>query len=64
MIVLGKHTKKRNKKTQPVKWRTQGGDFITTYKTNVILVLLELDATNSVTWNFQVDELQKNNGMI
>ena len=33
--VLGKHTQKlRHKNTQPVKWSTQGGDFLTTHKTN------------------------------
>ena len=35
-IVLGKHPKKlRHKKTQPVKWSTQGCELLTTYKTNV-----------------------------
>ena len=35
-ILLGKHTHKlRHKNTQPVKWSTQGGDFLTTYKTTV-----------------------------
>ena len=59
-VVLGKHTQKlRHKKTQPVKWSTQGGDFLTTYKTNVELVLPELDVTKSVMWSFHVDDLQK-----
>ena len=60
-IVIEKHTQKqRHKNTQPVKQITQGGDFLTTYKTNVELVLPELDATKSVTWSFHVGELQKN----
>ena len=59
-IVLGKHKQKlRYKNTQPVKWSTQGGGFLTTHKTNVELVLTELHATNSMTWNFHVDDLQK-----
>ena len=60
-ILLGKQTLKlRHKKTQTVKWSTQGGDFLTIYKTNVELVLPELDATKSVTWSFHVYDLQKN----
>ena len=60
-MVLGKHTQKlHNKKTQPVKWSTQGSDFLTTYKTNVKWIQLELNVTKSVTWNFHVDDLQKN----
>ena len=36
LIVVGKQTQKlSNKKTYPVKWITQYGDFMTTYKTNV-----------------------------
>ena len=63
LIVLGKHTKELcNKKTQPVKWSTQGSDFLTTHTTNVEFLLRELDATKSVTWNFHVDELQENAG--
>ena len=59
-IDLGKHTEKlRHKKTQPVKWSTQGSDFLTTYKTNVELVLPELNATKRMTWSFHVDDLQK-----
>ena len=59
-IVLGKHTQKlRHKKTQPVKWSTQGGDFLTTYKPNVKLVLPELDATKSVAWRFRVEDSKK-----
>ena len=50
----------RHKKTQPVKWITQGDDFLTTYKTNVELVRPELDVTKSVTWNFHVNDSQKN----
>ena len=60
-IVLGKHTQKlRHKKTHPIKWSTQGGNFPNTYTTNLDLVLTKLDATNSVTWSFHVDDLQKN----
>ena len=60
-IVLGENTQKlRHKKTQAVKWSTQGGDFLTTYKTNVELVLPELDAEKRVTWSFHVDDSQKN----
>ena len=60
-IVLGKNTQKApNKKTQSVKWIIQGGDFLTTHKTNVELVLPKLDATKSVAWIFHVDDLQKN----
>ena len=33
---------------------------MTTYKTNVELLLPELDVTKSVTWNFHVDDSQKN----
>ena len=59
-IVLGKQTQKlRHKKTQPVKWSTQGGDFLTTYKTNVELLLPELDIIKSVTWSFHVGDFQK-----
>ena len=49
-----------------VKLITQGGDFLTTYKINVELVLPELDATKSVMWSFHVDDSQKNSryGMI
>ena len=59
-IVLGKHTHKllpRN--THPVKWSTQGGELLTTYKTHVELVLSELDKTKNVTWSFHVYDLQK-----
>ena len=50
LIVLGKHNQKlRHKKTQPVKWSTQCGDFLTIYKINVELVLPELYATKRVT---------------
>ena len=60
-IVLGRHKNKLCcKHTQPVKCSTQGDDFITTYKTNVELILPELDVTKRVTCSFQVDELQKN----
>ena len=59
-VVLGKHTQKlRHKKTQPVKWITRGGNFLTTHKTNVELVLPELDVTKSVTWVFHVNDSQK-----
>ena len=59
-IVLGKHKQKLcHKNTQPVKWSTKGGDFLTTYKTNVELVLTELDATKRMKWIFHVDDLQK-----
>ena len=35
-ILLGKHiTKVLHKKNHPVKWSTQGSDFLTTNKTNV-----------------------------
>ena len=57
LLVLGKQTQKlRHKKTHPVRWSTQGGDFLTTHKTNVELVLPELDAMESVTWSFHVDD--------
>ena len=60
-IVLGIHKQKLcYKNTQPVKWSTQGGGFLTTHKTNVELVLPELDATKSMTWNFHMDDSQKN----
>ena len=61
LIVLGEHTRTlRHKNTQPVKWRTQGSDFLTPHKTNVELVWPELDATKSMTWSFHVDDSQKN----
>ena len=60
MVVLGKHTQTlRHKKTQPVKWITQGGYFQTTHKTNVELLLPYLDTPKSVMWSFHVDYLQK-----
>ena len=60
-IVLGKHTQKlRHKNTHPFKWSTQGGDFLTSHKTNVELVLPELDAMKSVMWSFYLDDPQKN----
>ena len=60
-IVLEKHTQTlRHKNTKPVRWSTQGGDFLTTHKINVELVLPELDAKKSVTWNFYMDDSQKN----
>ena len=40
--------------------RTQGGDFLTNYKTNVESVLPELDVTESVMWGLHVDDSQKN----
>ena len=59
-IVLGKHTRKLcHKNTQPVKWITQGGAFLTTYKTNVELLLPEWDAMKSATLSFHVDDSQK-----
>ena len=40
LIVIGKHTQKiRNKMTQPFKWSSKGGDFLTTYETNVEFML-------------------------
>ena len=66
-IVLGKNTHKLWKKTtKPVRWITQGGDFQTTYKSKVEIVLPELDATNIITWDFHVDDSQGNHkyGMI
>ena len=48
-----------HKNTQPVKWSTQGGDVLTTYKTNVEFVLPELDVTKSLTWSFHVNDSQK-----
>ena len=61
LIVLGEHTRTlRHKNTQPVKWRTQGSDFLTPHKTNVELVPPELDATKTVPWDFHVDDSQKN----
>ena len=63
-IVIGKHTHKlRHKKTHTVKWSTQGSDFLTDYKTNVELVLPELDMTKIVTWSFHVVTCRKNQGM-
>ena len=59
-IVIRKQTQKlRHKKTQSVKWITHSSDFLTTYKTNLELVLPELEATKSVTWRFHVNDLQK-----
>ena len=64
-MVLGKHTETLlNKNTQPVKWITQGGDFLITYTASVELVLSELDATKSLAWNFEVDDSKKNHVMI
>ena len=61
LVVLGKNTQKLcRKNTQPVKWSTQGGDFLTTYTKNADFVLLELDSTKIVTWNFHVDESWEN----
>ena len=58
-IVLGKHTQKlRHKKTQPVKWSTQGGEFLTAHKTNVELVSPELDAKKSMECIFLMDSSQ------
>ena len=34
--------------------------FLTTYKTNVELVLPGLDTMKSVTWSFHVDDSQRN----
>ena len=48
-----------NKKIQPIKRSNQGGDFMKTFTTNVEFVLLELDATKSLTWNFHGDDRQK-----
>ena len=60
-IEIGKHTQKsRHKKIQLVKWITQGGDFLNTYKSNVELVITELDATKTVTWSSHVNDSQKN----
>ena len=59
LIVLGKHTQKlRHKKTQPVKWSTQGGEFLTAHKTNVELVSPELDAKKSMECIFLMDSSQ------
>ena len=52
-IVLGKHAQKLcNKNNKAVKWSTQVSDFQKNYTINVVFVLLELDATNIVMWNF------------
>ena len=60
LIVQVKHTQTlRHKNTQQVKWSTQVSDFIPTHKTNVELLLPELDAMKSVTWSFHVDDSQK-----
>ena len=56
IVLINTHTKIRHKKTQPVKWSTQGGDFIITYKHNLGFLLTELDVTKIVPWNFHVDD--------
>ena len=49
-IVLGKHTQKLWKKiTKPTHWSTQGDDLHTNSKSIVASVLLELNATKSIT---------------
>ena len=59
-IVLGKQTRKLcHKNTHPIKWSTQGVEFLNTYKTNIKLVLPELDATKSIVWVLHVDDSQK-----
>ena len=49
--------KSYEKNTKPVKWSTQGGDFQTNHTANVELILPELYAKKSVTFNFNVDDL-------
>ena len=58
-IILRKHRPKLWKKnTKKVCWGTQVGDFNTSYKSKVEILIPDLDSTKSVTWNFHVGESQ------
>ena len=43
-----------------VRWSTQGVDFNTNYTSKLEILLLELDKTESATFNFHVDGFQGN----
>ena len=51
-----------NNKTKLFCWITQGGEFNTNYSSKVKHLLLELDLTKIVTWNFHVDDSQVKHG--
>ena len=59
-IVLGKDTQICEKTDHAGHQENQGGEFQTRHQRKVEIVLLELDATKSITWNFYVDELHRN----
>ena len=59
--MLGRHTEKlQKKKTKPVHWITQGGDFHMNYTSKVEIIIPKLDATKITTWNCPVDDPQVN----
>ena len=60
-IVLVKHAQKLHKKmTKSVRCITQGGDFHTSSKSKVEIVLTKLYGTKIITWNSHVDGSQGN----
>ena len=46
------------KMTKPVRRSTQGGDFNINQRSKVQIVLPEIYATKSVTWNFHMNDSQ------
>ena len=58
-IILGYHTQKFWKKnTKQVRWSTQGGDLNTNYTNKVEILLPDIYATKTVTWNFHINDSQ------
>ena len=50
--------KKRNKKTNPFRWSTQGGDFNTNFTSNVEFLPHRLYKRKIVMCNFRMDDLE------
>ena len=57
-IIILKIYAKKLKKTNLVRWSTQGGDLKNKFTTKVEIFLPELDVTKSVMWYFHLDDLQ------
>ena len=59
-IVLPRHAQKNKKMATLVLWSTQVGELQTKYKSNIEILLPKFDATKIITWEFHVDNSQRN----